>query len=129
MRRKSKARREHKLIGFKAYRDTDADLLAWWESIRAGERSDILRHLVRAALGYESLRPRPTNQLETIQNELVWMRNALSELPAYVEHVMHQVAAVTPRSRAHTGNGKRSPLTMSDESVRRREQRMKKAKW
>ena len=60
--RKHKAKqRQHKLIGFKAYIDTGADLLAWWEGIRPRDRSETLRGLIRMALGYHcGSRRRPT---------------------------------------------------------------------
>ena len=43
-------RREHKLIAFKAYYDTDEDILDWWEGIEEGERSDVIRDMIREHL-------------------------------------------------------------------------------
>ncbi len=48
---RQKKKRQHKLIGFKAYFDTDADILDWWEGIADGERSHVIRDVIRAYLG------------------------------------------------------------------------------
>ena len=51
MPKKKKSKRAFKLIAFKAYYDTDQDILDWWESIEEGERSDAMRDLIREQLG------------------------------------------------------------------------------
>ena len=91
--RPTRSRRNYKLIGFKAYHDRDADLLAWWEHIEPGQRSDALRDLMRIALGYIELTAQPETDLSTVQADITWMRDALNDLPTYVEHVIQQVAA------------------------------------
>ena len=123
-------KRANKMIGFRAYSDTDADLLAWWESIDPGARSDMLRELMRFALGYQPLREKPADILAEVRQDVMWMRAALSDVPGYVERVIQNVAANTPvnfesqaPAASQTGNGKR------DADSDRRAQRMKKNRW
>ncbi|MEQ8676585.1 MAG: hypothetical protein RLP44_16205 [Aggregatilineales bacterium] len=124
-RRKSK-KRDYKLIGFKAYADTDADLLAWWESISVGQRSDALRDLLRLALGYHRLATKPDADLSQVVDDIAWMRDALTELPGYVERVIQHVAVnavvVQPENRSASD-------TIGDDAARRREERMKRRQW
>ncbi len=130
MRRRKAKPRQHKLIGFKAYTDTDADLLAWWESIEPGDRSDCLRELIRVALGYLPPPTNPADDLAAVRNDVAWMREALNDLPGYVEQVIQQVAAyavVLPEARAPTAA--RNGPELSEQDASRREQHMKKAKW
>jgi hypothetical protein len=56
MPRKKKSKRGFKLIAFKAYHDTDTDILDWWEGIEEGERSEMIRDLIRGFLGVQSKR-------------------------------------------------------------------------
>ncbi len=126
MARRKAEKREYKLISFKAFTDEDADLLAWWESIDSGQRSDALRDLLRMALGYQPF-TRPST--EAMAEDIAWMRDALNELPGYVERVIEHVVAnaviVQPESRSPPANGH----SMSDDSARRREERMKRRQW
>lgn len=123
-------KRVNKLIGFRAYSDTDADLLAWWEAIEPGARSDMLRELIRFALGYQPLREKPADILADVRQDVVWMRAALNDLPGYVERVIQHVAANTgvhiesqPPAASQNGHAKR------DADSDRRAQRMKKNRW
>jgi hypothetical protein len=127
-RRKAK-KRGYKLIGFKAYMDTDADLLAWWESIAPGQRSDALRDLLRLALGYQQLIAKPDADLSHVHEDIAWMRDALNELPSYVEQVIQHVA--TNAVLVQSENRRVSDRTdaMSDDAARRREERMKRKQW
>lgn len=127
-RRKTKKRR-YKLIGFKAYTDTDADLLAWWENIAPGQRSDALRDLLRMALGYHQLTTKPDTDFSYVHDDIAWMRDALNELPGYIERVIQHVAAnailVQPENRSVSD----SVIQMSDDAAHRREERMKRKQW
>lgn len=40
-------RRRDRLIGFKAFEDTDQDVIDWWEGMEPGHRSRRLRELIR----------------------------------------------------------------------------------
>jgi hypothetical protein len=123
-------KRVNKMIGFRAYSDTDADLLTWWESIDPGARSDMLRELIRFALGYQPLREKPADILAEVRQEVGWIRAALVDLPGYVERVIHHVTANTsahfesqPSPASQNGHAKR------DADSDRRAQRMKKNRW
>jgi hypothetical protein len=125
MGRRKQAKRQHKIIGFKAHTDTDADLLAWWESIPSGQHSDALRALMRMALGGLPLQVSQSPQLDygSLQTDLAWMRDALSELPGYVERVL-QTNVIVHHSPVP------APHHEADEqSVRRREERMRRKQW
>ena len=127
-RRKAK-KRGYKLIGFKVYMDTDADLLAWWESIAPGQRSDALRDLLRLALGYHQLIAKPDADLSHVHEDIAWMRDALNELPGYVEQVIQHVAANAVFVQSETRNVSDRTEAMSDDAARRREERMKRKQW
>ncbi|MEQ8673723.1 MAG: hypothetical protein RLP44_10680 [Aggregatilineales bacterium] len=123
-RRKAK-KRDYKLIGFKAYTDADADLLVWWEQIKPGQRSDALRDLLRLALGYHQLTTRPDADLSQVVDDIAWMRDALTELPGYVERVIQHVATnvvVVPTQKQGVSDE-------IDDAARRREERMKRRQW
>lgn len=96
-----------KLIGFKAYKDRDDDILEWWLSIPNGERSQVLRTLIRAFLNGEFITTpegeAPTEytrtlQLSQLQAETRWIRTALMDMPDYLEGLFSQVQQ-TIRSR------------------------------
>ena len=127
-RRKAK-KRDYKLIGFKAYTDADADLLAWWEQITPGHRSDALRDLLRLALGYHQLTTRPDTDLSQVVDDIAWMRDALSELPGYVERVIQHVATNAVLVPQGNGGGSQPSDTIGDDAARRREERMKRRQW
>ena len=43
MKIRKKPKRPHRLIAFKAFEDTDRDILDWWEGIEEGQRSETIR--------------------------------------------------------------------------------------
>ncbi len=49
-RRKSRKppKREHRLIAFKAFLDTDREIVNWWEGMEDGARSDVIRALLQS---------------------------------------------------------------------------------
>lgn len=132
MSRRTKAKkRESRIIGFRAFSDSDADLVAWWEAIKPGDRSDAMRELIRFALGYQPMCEKPADVLADVRKDITWMRQALNDLPDYVERVVQQVAAnttvaieahapVVPSPNGHAAN---------DSEASRRAQRMKKNRW
>ena len=131
MPRQTKARkRQHKVIGFKAYADTDADLLAWWHGIAPGSRSDALRDLMRFALGYQPIQAKAVDPIAQVQDELVWMRTALNDLPGYVERVIQHVAENSVRRpKVRSPADANTQDDIGDDAALRRAQRMKKARW
>ena len=74
-----------KLIAFKAYYDTDEDILDWWENIEEGERSDAMRELIREQLGIP-LKKRKSPiidlpELMEVRRDTLWIRDALNDIP------------------------------------------------
>ena len=61
MARRKAAKRRYQTITFKAFEDSDRDILDWWEGIEEGERSDALRDLIRVYLGKQPRRNRTLN--------------------------------------------------------------------
>lgn len=150
---RQKKKRQHKLIGFKAYFDTDADILDWWEGIADGERSHVIRDVIRAYLGLPAVQRKaiatPATQSNIIQMpELVavhenteWIRNALNDMPGYIERVIYHVAAKQPtgtdpnQQMSQATRAAPAPEEEEEENVlnedekKRRDKRMGNATW
>ncbi len=127
--RKRAARRTHKVIGFKAFHDSDADILAWWEGIEEGERSTVIREILREYLGSgrKAQRSSASPDLNRLYDETAWIRTALTDLPGYVERVIHQVATLQI-STTPTPILTASPeLTQTDAD--RREAKLRNKQW
>lgn len=149
---RQKKKRQHKLIGFKAYFDTDTDILDWWEGIADGERSHVIRDVIRAYLGLPAVQRKaiaaPAAQSNIIQMpELVavhenteWIRNALNDMPDYIERVIHHVAAMQPTgtdpnpqtkqaTRVVPEPEKEEENVLNEDEKKRRDKRMGNATW
>jgi hypothetical protein len=140
MPRKKKSKRGFKLIAFKAYYDTDQDILDWWEGIEEGERSDAMRDLIREQLG---VRRQPKRgeiidlpDLMEVRRDTLWIKDALNEMPAYLERVIQHVAAnVQPvavgqyQPRASPVEAQTDDPALTDAETQRRTRRMKRATW
>ena len=148
MPRKKKSKRGFKLIAFKAYHDTDADILDWWESIEEGERSDMIRDMIRGFLGVQSKRRKTSTidlpELLEVRRDTLWIRDALNDMPAYLERVIQHVAASATANqpviaRNDVPVGKHPPRAsppvpnnepaLTDDDAERRTKRMRKATW
>lgn len=118
----------------------DADLIAWWKSIPNGSRNAVMKDIMRDYIerNHGSYRPiYPRNQPQPFDpkyfmqlvEDAAWTRAALVDLPGYVERVIEHVISLgvvqsnTPYTPTST-NG-----SMSDDAVRRREQRTRQARW
>jgi hypothetical protein len=139
---KKKSKRGFKLIAFKAYYDTDQDILDWWEGIEEGERSDSMRDLIREQLGVVRRKPSKTPiidlpELLEVRRDTLWIRDALNDMPAYLERVIQHVAANTvvqpmvvgqhpPRASPPVQNNEPA---LTDDDAERRTKRMRKATW
>lgn len=97
-------KREHKLIAFKAFFDTDRDILEWWEGMQDGERSEVIRELLRGYVRglplYEATR-RPAVTVDgsvvlQLRDDTAWIRGALNEMPAYLEGLLGRISVYTP---------------------------------
>ncbi len=133
-RRARSPKRISKVIGFRAFFDADRDLLEWWEGLPVGDRSNVLRELIRTGLqsGAGQFNPATIHYSDFSQLcvDTAWIRDALGDLPGYVERVIQQIAASQPLPSALTdGNNIRASSQLDDSNIRRREQRMRQSKW
>jgi hypothetical protein len=135
MPRKKKSRRDFKLIAFKAYYDADGDILDWWEGIEEGERSDMIRDLIRGSLGLISKRRQTPifelPELLEVRRDTLWIKDALNDMPAYLERLIQHVAAnVHPVAVGQT-QPRASPVepALTEAESQRRTRRMRNATW
>jgi hypothetical protein len=124
-RRRRTAKRTSKVIGFKAFHDTDGDLLAWWDGIEEGDRSDTIRDILREYL-FGKCKTSPPPDMSRIGEDTAWIRLALNDLPGYVEQVIQHVAAMQVTV---TANAATAAPGLTEQDAERRERRMKKTQW
>jgi hypothetical protein len=133
----AKKKRNYKLITFKVFYEADADIIDWWMGIEMGERSNVLRDLIRESMSMQSTRKTTSitsiPELIEVQQDTRWIVDALNDMPAYLERVIHQVASLQPainqQARAPDETVRQSEESLDDKQVSRREQRMRKATW
>jgi len=120
-------------IGFKATENDDADLIAWWEGLPSGERSNTLRDLIRAAMRNPNHIPKPdvpAQPLDRLCEDTAWIRSALMDLPNYLEGLMGRMSVVQP---ALTGPISETPVPetpqMTQEAIDRRLAKMQQSAW
>lgn len=137
MAKRKTSKRRYRMITFKVFEDTDSDILDWWEGIDEGERSDALRDLIRGYLGKQPRRSKLLTipELLEVRQDTLWIRDALNEMPGYLERLVQHVAAngmsIQPEARA-PANGIVLPATepaLSDNDSDRRARRMKRSQW
>ena len=138
MPKKKKSKRSFKLIAFKAYYDTDQDILDWWEGIEECERSDAMRDLIREQLG---VRRQPKRgeiidlpELLEVRRDTLWIKDALNDMPAYLERVIQHVAANAQVSVGHPARASpevaaSNEPALTDAETQRRARKMKGATW
>ena len=135
-----KERRKYKLIAFKAYYDEDEDILDWWEGIQDGERSEVIRDVVRQYLDLPTKRRKKLiiPELTEVRRDTVWIRDALNELPEYLDRLIKEVAdaagnrpvALQPDARASPqGNPEEQEEDLTQDEQKERSKRMKNATW
>jgi hypothetical protein len=133
-------KRNYRTITFKVYFDTDQDILDWWEGIEEGERSDSIRDLIREQLGQQPHRRTrkiiDLPELLEVRQDTLWIRDALNDMPAYLERVIQHVATnIQPVAvgqhppRASPGVTTRDDPALTDAEHQRRARRMKGATW
>ena len=139
MAKRKKLKRQHKLIAFKAFDDTDQDILDWWEGIEEGERSGAIRELIREHLhgrnGHHRTHQKsvpepevmPMMELARVRDDTTWIREALHDMPAYLEQVIQTVAAMQPV--AATAGGLQTGPLLSMQDKTEREANMRKKQW
>lgn len=133
-------KRNYRTITFKVYFDTDQDILDWWEGIEEGERSDSIRDLIREQLGQQPHRRTrkiiDLPELLEVRRDTLWIRDALNDMPAYLERVIQHVAtnaqtvvAGQHQPRASPGAATSHDPALTDAEHQRRARRMKGATW
>ena len=132
-------KRNYRTITFKVYYDTDEDILDWWESIEAGERSDAIRDLIREQLGQQPLRQTKIidlPELMEVRRDTLWIKDALNDMPAYLERIIQHVAANVQPIAVGQNPPRASPQivvqddpALTDTESQRRTKRMRKATW
>lgn len=130
------AHKTDKLIGFRAFYDRDDDILDWWENIPSGERSHVLRTLIRAyltgevivtPLGEDPAEFSTSVQLSRVQADTTWIRDAILEIPDYIEQVISKKVKVIAAAPAETYNP--SNESASEDEAEKRVARMQRKSW
>ncbi|MBZ0275809.1 MAG: hypothetical protein K8I60_06675 [Anaerolineae bacterium] len=131
--RRSK-KRAYRMVAFKVYYDTDQDILDWWEGIIEGERSDAIRDVIREFIGIQPKRKTKIIELPElleVRRDTLWIKDALNDMPAYLERLIQHVAAnVQPVAVGQT-QPRASPVepALTDAESQRRTRRMRNATW
>ena len=140
MPKKKKSKRAFKLIAFKAYYDTDQDILDWWEGIEEGERSDAMRDLIRDQLGVVRRKSKvpiiDLPELMEVRRDTLWIKDALNDMPAYLERVIEHVITHAQSVSVGQHPPRASPPVLvdndpalTDAESERRTRKMRKATW
>lgn len=139
MAKRHKNKRSYKIINFKVYHDTDSDILDWWDGIESGERSDAMRDLIREQLGVGRVKRKSPiidlPELMEVRRDTIWIRDALNDMPAYLERVIQEVTANIQPIAVGQYQARASPTTQSndpsltDAETQRRTRKLKKATW
>ena len=124
-----------KTIGFKAFYGNDADILAWWEAMPEGERSDVLRELIRKAINSESrgtpqTDPSKDKQFGQVCEDTARICNALTDLPVYLERLVVRVTATQAASPPVTPDSPPNDVPqLAQEVIHRRKANMRQNTW
>jgi len=137
MAKRKTSKRRDRMTTFKVFEDTDSHILDWWEGIDEGERSDALRDLIRAYLGKQPRRNKLLTipELLEVRRDTLWIRDALNEMPGYLERLVQHVAAngmsTQPEARTPANGIVPQPTepALSDNDSDRRARRMKRSQW
>jgi hypothetical protein len=138
MAKRKKHKRQFKVITFKVFYDTDEDILDWWEGIETGERSEMLRDLIRDRVAGHR-RPShkrvpepevmPMMELTRVRDDTTWIREALHDIPAYLEQVIQTMAAMQPVAATAGAGELQAGPSLSMQIKTEREVNMRKKKW
>lgn len=134
---KRKPKRAYRMIGFKAYFGIDQDIIDWWETMDEGSRSDAIRDLIHDALAMKPRYvPAPVSPVSTLpdlddlRQDTRWIRDALHDMPAYLEQLFAQMVVVQPTkvlpdARAPTPDAP----ALDDAESQRRARKLKRVSW
>ena len=136
MSQKRPPKREHKLIAFKAFFDTDRDILEWWEGMQDGERSEVIRELLRGYVKglslYEARRPKVAvdgSVVLQVLDDTAWIRGALNEMPAYLEGLLGRMSVSPIPISVAQPVPETSDNSLSSDALARRKAKMGKVGW
>lgn len=137
--RKAKPTRRTKLIAFKASQEADRDILAWWEGLPEGQRSEALRLVIRAFLGGHVLvepshSKRGVDEVATrqIADDTAWIRASLMDLPSYLERLVERTSMARPvatTTEETVSAAEPEQPRLEDEAVVRRRDKIGRNKW
>ena len=140
--RKKPSKRQFRTITFKVFYDTDDDILDWWEGIENGDRSETLRDLIRDRIDERNGHRRsscksipepevvPMMDLARVRDDTTWIREALHDMPAYLEQVIQTVAAMQPAIATAGGTiSLQTEPSLSMQDKTEREANMRKKTW
>jgi hypothetical protein len=128
--------RTSKIIGFKAFFERDDDILDWWENIPSGERSHVLRSLIRAYLtgevvitpyGEEAVAFSSSVQLARVQSDTTQIRDAIREIPTYIEQILSKKMRTV--QVASTTSDAMPSANATEEDAEIRAQSLQKKSW
>jgi len=125
-------RRASRNIGLKAFLDTDADLVRWWEEMPDGERSEALRRIIRSAISGntpQQVQPASDQHLGQVREDTAWIRQTLTDLPAYLERLMGHVAIAAKPDAAQDANEDTDAPRLLPEDLERRRAKIQKSRW
>ncbi len=122
-------RRKSRNIGFKAFEDTDTDILQWWDSMPSGERSAALRDLIRAEItngGANHNGNGHAPEMVQVAADTAWLRSAFMELPTYLEGLFNRMPMA--HAEGQPVNAEAQPK-LDQVAVDRRRANMKRSSW
>lgn len=104
--------RPNLIVGFKAFFDTDQDILKWWEGMEAGKRGYVLRSLVRSHIAASEA------------SELSELRQEVRQLSDRIARLSNQIASGVTIS----GNG-RPHEELDEQQAEKRARQILSRKW
>ncbi len=134
MAKRKTGKRHYRMITFKAFTDTDGDILDWWEGIEEGERSDAIRDVIREFIGIQPKRKAKVIELPElleVRRDTLWIKDALNDMPAYLERLIQHVAANVQPVAVGQMQPRASPVepALTDAESQRRTRRMQRSQW
>ena len=136
-RRRKPPKRQFRMLCFKAYLDTDPEIVTWWDNMDYGERSDVMRVLLRSYLeglpmyeaAQQKLIPVDGNTVREVYNDTRWIKEALSEMPSYLERLLGRLEAARPPVPISRSEPTVPGTHLTPEAQARRMAKMEKATW
>ena len=119
----------------------DSDLIDWWHSIPLGSRNATLKAIIRDHItregGHYHSRQIPVaaerlptfdiGELAQVRDDTAWIRDALHDMPAYLEQLFAQ--AVLVQSPANTRAPTPDSPALDDAESQRRARKLKRVSW